>query len=190
MRGFLPDYLDQLRATLEELDADRLQRLADRLHEARMAGQTIFIIGNGGSASTASHFACDLVKGAHVEGAPRLKAISLTDNVALMSAVGNDIDFESVFAEQLEGLLRPGDVLLAITASGNSPNILSAVKLAKLREAWVAGLIGFGGGALREMVDLDITVSSANYGPVEDVHLVLDHLLAQYLRKRAESQVR
>lgn len=184
MRAFLADYVAQLRAVLDELDADRLQQLADRVREARMAGQTVFIIGNGGSAATASHFCCDLAKGASVEGLPRIRALSLTDNTSMISAVGNDIDYESVFSEQLDVLARPGDVLIAITASGNSPNILKAVELAKQRGVWTVGLIGFGGGKLKALVDLDITVSSRNYGCVEDLHLILDHVLSQYLKQR------
>jgi len=188
MREFLQDYLSQLREVLDELDPERLEELADRVHAARLAGRRVFIIGNGGSAATASHYCCDFAKGASVPGLPRIKAMSLTDNVSLMTAVGNDIDYDSLFSEQLDVLVEPGDILIAITASGNSPNILKAVELAKARGAFTVGLIGFGGGKLKPMVDLDITVRSRNYGPVEDMHLILDHVLAQYLRARAERE--
>jgi len=190
VEDFLANYTTELRSCLDQLDAGRLRELADRLHAARMSGQTIFIIGNGGSAATASHFACDLAKGAAVEGVPRIRVISLTDNVSLMTAIGNDISYEAVFTEQLKALIRPDDVLIAITASGNSPSILRAVEYARQCGAWTAGLIGFGGGLLRAMVDLDITVSSRNYGPVEDLHLVLDHVLSQHLKQRAIDEIR
>jgi len=188
MKDFLDNYAHQLRAAIAELQPDCLQALADRLHAARMAGQTVFLIGNGGSAATASHFACDLAKGASVEGVPRLRAVSLTDNLPLFSAIGNDLDYENVFQEQLAALARPDDVLIAITASGNSLNILRAVEWAHRRGLFTVGLVGFEGGALRGMVDLDVTLTSTNYGIVEDLHLVLGHLTSQYLRQRVLPQ--
>jgi len=186
MREFLLDYVSQLQAVLAELDVERLKTLADKLHEARLEGRAVYVIGNGGSAATASHFTCDFVKGAHVPSVPRFRMVSLTDNVSMVTAVGNDYSYDRVFTEQLDGLIQSKDMLLAITASGNSPSILRAVELAKARGAYVVGLIGFGGGKLKAMCDLDITVSSTNYGPVEDLHLILDHILSQYLRRRAE----
>jgi len=181
---FVSAYLDGLRGVLNEIHEDAVARVIDVLWEAYRAGSRIFIIGNGGSAATASHMMCDLAKGCAAEGRPLVKAMSLTDNVSLLTAVGNDIAYERVFTEQLRVFLEPRDVVVAITASGNSPNILDAVRYAGERGARTVGLIGFGGGQLKALVDADITVSSRNYGHVEDVHCVLEHLISQCLRER------
>jgi D-sedoheptulose 7-phosphate isomerase len=146
----------------------------------------IFIIGNGGSASTASHMAVDLAKGTQVKGYPSLRVISLTDNVGMITAWANDLAYEEVFTEQLKNLLSYKDVLIAISASGNSPNILSAVRYAKSRGAATVGFIGFGGGKLKDLVDVDITVSSHNYGVVEDFHLTLNHIISQFIKQFRE----
>jgi D-sedoheptulose 7-phosphate isomerase len=181
---FVASYLDGLRGVLDGLDHDAVARVIDVLWQAYRDGRRIFIIGNGGSAATASHMMCDLAKGCAAEGKPRVKAVSLTDNAALMTAIGNDIGYERLFTEQLRVLLEPGDVVVAITASGNSPNILDAVRYAREHGATAVGLIGFGGGRLKGMVDADVTVDSRNYGHVEDVHGVLEHLISQCLRER------
>jgi len=184
---FVGEYLSGLHAVLDEVDAEAVSRLIDILWAAYRGGRRIFIIGNGGSAATASHMMCDLVKGCAVEGRPPVRAVSLTDNAAVLTAVGNDIAYEKVFTVQLEAFLEAGDVLVAITASGNSPNILDAVRFAADRGATTVGLIGFGGGQLKDLVDADVTVASRNYGHVEDVHCVLGHLISQCLRSRIEA---
>jgi len=184
---FVQAYLSGLHDVLDEVDAEAVSRVIDILWEAYRADGRIFIIGNGGSAATASHMMCDLVKGCAVEGRPPVRAISLTDNVAVITAVSNDIAYEKVFTKQLEAFLEPGDVVLAMTASGNSPSILDAVRFAAGRGATTVGLIGFGGGALKAMVDADVPVASRNYGHVEDLHLGLEHLISQCLRSRIEA---
>jgi D-sedoheptulose 7-phosphate isomerase len=184
---FVREYLSGLRAVLDEVDAEAVSRVIDILWEAYGDGRRIFIIGNGGSAATASHMMCDLVKGCAVEGRPPVRAISLTDNVAVMTAVSNDIAYEKVFTKQMEAFLEAGDVVVAMTVSGNSPNILDAVRFAADHGATTVGLIGFGGGQLKDMVDADVTVASRNYGYVEDLHLVLEHLMSQCLRSRIEA---
>jgi len=146
-------------------------------------------MGNGGSASTASHFACDLGKGTICEGKPRFRVVSLNDNMPLITALSNDFGYERVFIEQLMNLVSPDDLVISITGSGNSPNILKAVEYAKKQGAKTIGLIGFGGGKLQEIVDEHITVSNTNYGQVEDIHLILAHALSQYFKEMIENQV-
>ena len=181
---FARDYLSGLRTVLDEIDTEDVTRVVETLLDAYRRGRTIFIIGNGGSAATASHMMCDLAKGCGVEGKPRIKALSLTDNVSIMTAISNDVSYEKVFTEQLRVFLEEGDVVLGITASGNSPNILDAIRYAREHGATTIGFIGFGGGKLKGMVDAHVTVSSRNYGHVEDLHCVLEHLISQCLRQK------
>ncbi len=129
----------------------------------------------------------DLGKGAAVEGKQRLRAISLTDNVALATAIANDIGYESIFKEQLVNLLNEGDVVIGLSASGNSPNVLEAIRYAKDKGAIAIGLIGFGGGVLKEIADKSIVLSSRDYGMVEDSHLILEHLLSRLAKARIAS---
>ena len=180
-------YLQGLTAVLDEVDRVAVARIIDLVWEAYRDGRRVFILGNGGSATTASHWMCDLVKGCAVECRPRLKALSLTDNVALLTALGNDIGYESVFTEQLKVFMEVGDVVLAISVSGNSPNVLDAVRFANEQGAATAGLVGCGGGSLAELVDVAVTVGSRNYGHVEDLHSILSHLVSQCLRARIEA---
>jgi len=184
---FVGEYLGGLREVLDEVDTEAVDRVIGILWDAYREGRRIFIIGNGGSAATASHMMCDLAKGCAVEGKPRIRAMSLTDNVSIMTAISNDISYEKVFTEQLKVFLEEGDVVLGITASGNSPNILDAVRYAAEHGATTIGFIGFGGGKLKGMVDAHVTVDSRNYGHVEDLHCILEHLISQCLRQRIEA---
>ena len=172
---------------LGEIDRHALTGVIETLWQAYQEDRQVFIIGNGGSASTASHMQCDFAKGICVDGQRRFRAMSLTDNVALMTAIGNDVSYEKVFTDQLKVFLHRGDVLVAITASGNSPNILDAVQYANAQGATTIGLIGFGGGKLKAMVHHNVTVCSRNYGHVEDVHMTLDHLISQCLLQRLQA---
>ena len=181
-------YRAGLSRCFDELALDQVERVATYLLEAYRNRTQVFFLGNGGSASTASHMAVDFGKGTAVPGHPRLRAISLTDNVGLLTAWANDTAYEEVFKEQLENLLEPQDVVVAISASGNSPNVLRAVEFARRREAKTIGLAGFGGGQLKRLVDVDITTSSRNYGQVEDFHLSLGHILSQFLREAIHTQ--
>jgi len=182
-REFVSSYYYGLETCRQEVPFDDLERVLQAILTAYEADRTVFVFGNGGSASTASHLACDLGKGTAIPGRRRLRVVSLADNLALLTAWANDTSYEMVFKEQLENLLQPGDVVIAISASGNSPNVIRAVEYANERGAVTIGFIGFGGGKLKELVDLDITVSSCNYGHVEDYHLALDHIFSQYLRQ-------
>ena len=124
-------YLGEVQYTLGALPLDHIWNVVDLLLSANYAGSTVFTLGNGGSAATASHFACDLAKGTITPNRPRFRVVALTDNVPLMTAWGNDVAYDDVFAEQLSGLIRPADVVVAISGSGNSPNVLRAVELAR-----------------------------------------------------------
>ena len=189
LRGFANGYFSKLKSTIDEIPMEKVERIVQIIFDAYQNNKYVFIMGNGGSASTASHFACDLGKGTICEGKPRFRVVSLNDNIPLITALSNDFGYERVFVEQLMNLVNPEDLVISITASGNSPNILRAVEYAKRQGAKAIGLIGFGGGKLQEIVDEHITVSSTNYGQVEDVHLILSHAISQYFKTLIENQV-
>jgi D-sedoheptulose 7-phosphate isomerase len=179
-------YLRRLTAVLEALDPEEIARAAEAMWRAREEGRRIFFVGNGGSAATASHFANDIGIGTRSDGAP-FKALSLTDNNAVMTCIANDLGYDQVFVEQLRVHLEPGDVVVAISASGNSPNVVKAVDFARERGNTTIALTGFDGGELRRRAHLAIHVATerGEYGPVEDVHMVLDHLISSFLAMRA-----
>jgi len=182
-------YLRRLATVLESLDLEEIARAAEALWRAREEGRRIFFIGNGGSAATASHFANDVGLGTRTDGAP-FKALSLTDNNAVLTCIANDWGYDSVFVEQLRVHLEPGDLVVAISASGNSPNIIKAIDFAKERGNVTIGLTGFDGGELRKRAQLVIHVPTerGEYGAVEDAHMVLDHLISTFLTMRARKR--
>jgi D-sedoheptulose 7-phosphate isomerase len=182
------DYLGRLVATLEEIPTDRVERLADLLYRAYADGKQVFTFGNGGSASTASHMAADLSKNTIGPNMRRFRIMSLNDNMSLVTALANDLGYENMFAEQLQNLIHPGDVLIAISGSGNSPNVLRAIEYAQSRSAEVAGLLGFDGGKAAELADLSVLVDSHDYGVVEDAHLIINHILVEYFRDRLAAE--
>jgi D-sedoheptulose 7-phosphate isomerase len=179
------EYVTNLKETLEHLPFEPFAVLADRLHEARIAGRRVFVLGNGGSATTATHLACDLGKNTVAAHLPRFRVIALTDNMAVFSAIANDLGYENVFAEQLANLIQQGDVVIAISASGNSGNVLKAVHLAREYDAFTVGWSGFGGGQLANLVDLPIVVPSHNIEQVEDIHLIFAHMITVAVRQAA-----
>jgi D-sedoheptulose 7-phosphate isomerase len=183
-------YAARIIALLEQLDVSAVGRLANLLLEARAAGRTVFVAGNGGSAATASHWALDLMHGTHVTGSPPLRAISLVDSIAGITALANDRDFGHVFEAQLEKLLQPEDVLVVISASGNSSNVIRAVRYANAHGGKTVGVLGFDGGHLKEICQLAVVVPTApgEYGPVEDIHLFLNHALTTWLKARARER--
>lgn len=179
----LEDYTRELKYTLDRLALELVEEVVDCLHQARMNGQQVFVIGNGGSAATATHLACDLGKNTVSAHAPRFRVISLTDNMAVFSAIGNDLGYENVFAEQLANLVQPGDVVIAISASGNSPNVLKAIKLAKLHEARTIGWSGYDGGKLATLVDIPVVVPNHCIEQIEDIHMMLGHMVTTAVRQ-------
>lgn len=182
-------YLQYAQELLGSVDHAQVAAFIDALLETRARGKRIYFIGNGGSAATASHFANDLAIGTRSWTCP-FRVMSLTDNVALLSALANDYGYDGIFAAQLRVLMEAGDLVVAISVSGNSPNILTAVEWAKANGAGTIGLTGFDGGKLRQMVDIVVHVPTrtGEYGPVEDVHMIFDHLVATYLRALCESE--
>lgn len=190
-RFFTPDpiafadaYLDYLRLVLRRLDTAEIGRFIETLLDARERGATIFLIGNGGSAATASHWANDLALGTNAYEHP-FRALSLTDNVSVLTALGNDLGYDEIFVRQLRILGKKGDVLVGISASGNSPNLLKAFEHSLSVGIKTIAITGFDGGKMKTMADEGIHVPTApgEYGPAEDVHMVLNHLVGAYLMR-------
>ena len=175
-------YLSDVRSTLTNLPLDRIERVVRLLRDARSHRRRVFLFGNGGSAATASHLACDLTKGTSTNGRPRLRAMALTDNMPLISAWANDTAYENIFAQQLQDHVEPGDVVIGISGSGRSPNVLNGIKAARSAGAITVGMTGFDGGHLKDLVDICIIVPDNNIDKVEDVHLMLGHVITSCLR--------
>ena len=185
---FAKDYIKGLKDVLDRIPLGPVDEIIQAIELAQNERRQVFVIGNGGSAATASHMMNDLCKGTlgHKGDAPwpRLRVIALTDNVSLMTAWANDTDYNHIFSEPLKNLAQHGDLLIAISASGNSLNILAAVDAAKQIGVKVIGLTGFGGGKLAKLAEISFVVPSDGYGPVEDVHMILDHIITGYLYEK------
>jgi D-sedoheptulose 7-phosphate isomerase len=185
--AFADGYLNYLSGLLKRLDRKAVAAFVEELERAREEQATVFIVGNGGSAATASHMANDFGVGtrAAVGGRP-FRVLALTDNVATMTAIGNDEGYEHLFVSQLRIHYRQGDRLVAISASGNSPNVVAAAEWVKGQGGRVIGLTGFDGGTLKPLCDIAIHAETpkGEYGPVEDVHMILDHLIYTWLKSR------
>lgn len=182
INNFINDYLSSLKGSLEQIPPEDLDKIVSILLDAHKNDKKIFIFGNGGSASTSSHFANDLNKLCSLKGKKRFKAIALTDNIPLMTAWANDEDYGSIFVEQLKNLMDRGDVVIAISGSGNSVNVVRAVEYSKKMSGISIGFLGFDGGKLKNIVDSYIIVRSDMYGVVEDAHLAICHIIANYIR--------
>ncbi len=187
MRNDIARYWRELAAIMSAMPVGPLSRTAEILFDSHRRGATVFVIGNGGSAATASHFACDLAKGTRTPGAPPFRVMPLTDNVPLLTAWANDTSFDRVFAEQLSALVQPGDVVVAISASGNSANVLAAAELARLAGATVVALTGQTGGRLRRLAHVTVRVPAGPIEQVEDAHLAIAHSLCVALRQRLQA---
>jgi len=181
------DYLADLARVLVLVPGEAIGQAVAMLLDARARGKRVYVMGNGGSAATASHFVCDLVKTARVAGFDPVRAFALTDNTPLMTAWANDSAYEHIFAEQVSALVNPDDVVVGISASGNSPNIVAGFRAAAEAGARTIGLVGFDGGKARDVVDVAIHVDSHDYGLVEDTHSALTHAMATAVRRALES---
>jgi D-sedoheptulose 7-phosphate isomerase len=179
-------YLEQVTAILNSLELTQIEQIVNVLQDARLFNRTIFLLGNGGSAATASHWANDLCKGASRPNSPRLRAMALTDNVPLMTAWANDTTYHNIFTEQLANFLKPDDVVIAISGSGNSANVIQAVEFARAQGAITVGLTGFAGGRLKNISDLCLIVQSDSMEQIEDVHLIITHIISTALGKLLE----
>jgi D-sedoheptulose 7-phosphate isomerase len=186
--GYLKNYLDATIRSLQGLPLDEIARVIEMLEAARDEGRQIFICGNGGSAATASHFVNDLGKGASLGRKRRFRPIALTDNVPWITALANDLDYRLVFVEQLKNFARPGDLLLTFSGSGNSPNVLEAVRWGREFGMTTIGITGKSGGALAGLCNLALQVSSDHMGRIEDAHCVIQHLIGYYLMENVPDQ--
>lgn len=175
------DYLNDLVSSIDKLPIDLIEKIVAEFKIAYRKRKHVFIMGNGGSAATASHFCCDLSKGTMVSGKKRFRVVGLTDNVPLMTAIGNDISYEDIFKSQLENLVDKGDVVIVFTGSGNSSNIIKAVKYANSAGAITIGFTGFNGGKLKNLAKISLVVPSNNMERIEDIHLILEHLIKLFL---------
>lgn len=185
-KRFIREYLEDIKRLLGSMEEDlinRIDKLASILVKARENRNTIFIMGNGGSASTASHFVVDLSKCTIVDGFPRFKAVALTDNIPSMLAWANDVGYEQIFVEQLKNLMEPGDVVMGISVSGNSMNVIKAIEYANKNGGVTIGLSGGDGGKLLQYARENIQVPSSRMQKVEDIHLLIEHLLMSLIRE-------
>lgn len=182
--GFAVWYRERTIEQWSRLDLDALTRIAAVIERAQAAGRFIWVCGNGGSASSAAHIGCDFGKTAAKSGAKPLKCVSLADNTAFLTAIGNDLSFDMTFSRQLENVVAKGDVVLLISGSGNSGNLLAAAKLARMRGARVVSLLGFDGGKLKSLSDEALLIPSDQYGVIEDLHMAVAHILTFYLKQR------
>ena len=185
------EYAAQVKQTLDHMPWQQFHQMVSLFHLARLESRQIFVLGNGGSAATASHIACDLnkntrTKDARLPSPPRMRVTSLNDNMSFFSAIANDEGYANVFTHQLENVLQENDVLLAISASGNSPNVINAVKFARPRRAQTVGWSGYDGGALANLVDIPIVVPNGCIEQIEDVHMMMGHILTVALRHKIQ----
>lgn len=178
---FIETYKDAYHKTLDNLNESSIQGILSHLVSARDNGNTIFVLGNGGSAASASHWVCDFNKGASHDRHPRFKVVCLSDNTPIVTALGNDVSYTSVFSEQLKNFLSEGDVVIALSVSGNSANLVEALDFANANGAQTLSIIGDYDGRLKEVAQDTLVVPSKNYGIVEDVHMYIAHVLSQYL---------
>jgi D-sedoheptulose 7-phosphate isomerase len=185
--NILQNYLNGLQLCINEISNQDIQGVADIIFEAYRNNRQIFIFGNGGSAATASHIVCDLRKGTALPSKPRLKVISLTDSIPLFTAIGNDINYESVFVEQLISQVEKGDVAIGISCSGNSPNVLEGIQYASEHGATTIGFTAFGGGKLKGITDRSINLSTRDFGQAEDIHLSLGHIISYMIKAKMKS---
>jgi D-sedoheptulose 7-phosphate isomerase len=177
-------YFGCLTQTVKRLPLERIDQIASILLGAYDAGHTVYVFGNGGSAALASHFACDLGKGTLNGSGKRFRVVALTDNIPLMTAWANDSGYEDIFSEQLASLVRPGDVAFAISGSGNSPNVLRALGVAREAGAITVGLSGFQGGKMKALCDVCMVVPSDNMQIIEDLHLCAAHALFSSIKAK------
>jgi D-sedoheptulose 7-phosphate isomerase len=177
------EHFARLAEALARVPLAAVERAVDLLLEAQQAGRRVYVMGNGGSAATATHLACDLTKTAHVPGCRALRAFALADNPAILTAWANDTAYERIFAAQLAALAEPGDVAIAVSASGSSANVVAGLHAARAGGLRTIGLLGFDGGLALDLVDLAIHVPCDDYGLVEDVHQAIGHAVAGALRR-------
>lgn len=183
------DYLAATTKVQQSLDTDAIDRVIEVLEQAWLDGRQVFVCGNGGSGSLASHMACDLNKNCNSAKSPRFKIFPLTDNLPTILAYANDVSYDDVFLEQLRNYYQPGDVVLGISGSGNSENVVRTLRYAREHGAVTVGFIGFGGGRMKDLCEVAVVVDSYDMQHCEDAHTVLMHILMQVFMKKAAQYV-
>ena len=182
-------YLGELGDIIREIDQEKINFLANKIIETRDNNKVVYIIGNGGSAANASHWVCDLNKGTlerhYNQNQKRIKAVSLTDNIPLMTALSNDLGYDEIYSQQLRNWIMEGDLLITITGSGKSKNIINAINVAKMSNAYVMSLVGFDGGEVMHMSDDALIVPSNNYGIIDDVHSIIGHIVTEKIKGKS-----
>ncbi|MEK7233783.1 MAG: SIS domain-containing protein [Elusimicrobiota bacterium] len=184
MEAFASWYRERIIEQWNRLDLAALSKIVAVIERAQTAGRFIWVCGNGGSAASAAHVGCDFGKTAARPGAKPLKCVSLSDNTAFLTAIGNDLSFAATFSRQLENVVAKGDIVVLISGSGNSANLVAAAKLARRRGARVVSLLGFDGGRLKALSDEVLLIPSDQYGVIEDMHMSVAHILTFYLKQR------
>ena len=183
--NFLTDYYQRFAEALLSFDKGPLAQVLAVFDRVIADGATVWVAGNGGSAAISDHTVCDSSKGTHVEGHPPFRTVSLTSNIAMLTALGNDISYADVFSEQLKYYLKPGDAVLLVSSSGNSPNVVKACEYANAQGAETIAFVGFRGGKLKETARTVVHIEVDNYGIVEDTHQSLIHALTQFMKARS-----
>lgn len=188
-REFVDDYYARFTRVLETFDRGPMSAVLEVLDGLAASGGTLWVAGNGGSAAISDHTVCDTTKGAHVAGHPPVRSLSLAANGPMLTALANDVSYDEVFSRQLEYYLRPGDAVLLVSSSGNSPNVVRACEYANSRGVPTIAFVGFSGGMLRQVARHCVWIPVDNYGMAEDAHQSLVHVVTQYLRARAEGKL-
>ncbi len=186
MMDIIDQYLTELEGVVRNISRQDVRAVADRLFEAWRQQQSVYLIGNGGSAATAAHMMNDLNKFTAMGELPRFRAFALTDNIPYLTAIANDQAYADIFVESLRNFLRPDDVVIAISGSGNSANVVKAVEYARAQRATVIGFCGSPGGRLAQIADIKVIIPSPKITQQEDGHMILDHVIATVLRDRIE----
>lgn len=186
---FIKKYCAYIQEILSKISAEDVSKMIDVIHTARENDKMVFFIGNGGSAATASHFANDLSIGTRSSRKP-FRVMSLTDNVPVLTAIGNDFGYDDIFIKQLQAYMHKGDVVVAISASGNSPNVVKAIEWANAQGATTISLTGFDGGKIKGLTHINLHVPSnkGEYGPVEDLHMIFDHMIGAYFMYSCQAE--
>ena len=191
-REYIKTFFDEIKKCIEEISIEQIEEVTDVLYRAWKNDRQVFILGNGGSASQASHMAADIGKNTlgriYDPRIKRFRIMALTDNVSALTAYANDVGYDEVFSQQLRNLIQEHDILIVITGSGNSPNVLKAVEYARERNAITIGLLGYDGGRVKNMLDYPVIVRSNNYGVIESVHPAIHHLMVGYFREKIDKE--
>lgn len=183
---FFDDYSAALKSTMDKINREEIEQLYRLIDDARLTGKRVFVLGNGGSASAASHWVCDFGKGINTSTSKRLKIFAPVDNSAVFSAYGNDCAYDQTFVEQLKNLLEEGDLVISLSVSGSSGNLVESHRYANAVGAKTVCIVGDKNGALIDMSSLSIVIPSTNYGIVEDIHIILEHSMSQHMRANNE----